>query len=163
MLCAQTPYEGFFARGVFSLVAGVVVDVVGVDIAVFSPIYRGTLKCFVWIIFTVLIICTKSNLLCFCLSCCWTAGTQCEGLLGFFLWASNQVIESALRIPFPSAQHAIIARDAIDVDAELQPHAVKRVLTVEDNVLVALVSGRALSRIIAHARRLDHSRRRRSA
>lgn len=44
-----------------------------------------------------------------------------------------------LRIPFATADHATIAKRAIEVDAELQPHAAKRVLGVEDNVLVALV------------------------
>jgi len=42
-----------------------------------------------------------------------------------------------IRIPFASAQHARIAMQAIQVDAELQPHAVKRNLSVEEEVLVA--------------------------
>ncbi|KAF7336693.1 hypothetical protein MVEN_02104300 [Mycena venus] len=42
-----------------------------------------------------------------------------------------------IRIPFASAKHAEIALQAIQVDAELQPHAVKRTLSVEDDVLIA--------------------------
>jgi len=42
-----------------------------------------------------------------------------------------------VRIPFASAKHATIAKQAIEVDAELQPHAVERSLTVEDDTLVA--------------------------
>jgi EKC/KEOPS complex subunit PCC1/LAGE3 len=42
-----------------------------------------------------------------------------------------------LRIPFASPEHATIARDAIEVDAELQAQAVKRTLRVEDSVLIA--------------------------
>lgn len=44
-----------------------------------------------------------------------------------------------VRIPFASAKHATIAKQAIEVDAELQPHAVERTLIVEDDVLVACV------------------------
>jgi EKC/KEOPS complex subunit PCC1/LAGE3 len=42
-----------------------------------------------------------------------------------------------IRIPFASAKHAEIALQAIQVDPELQPHAVKRTLSVEDDVLIA--------------------------
>jgi len=42
-----------------------------------------------------------------------------------------------VRIPLASSKHAIIAKQCIEVDAELQPQAVKRTLAVEDNVLVA--------------------------
>ncbi|TFK49955.1 transcription factor Pcc1, partial [Heliocybe sulcata] len=42
-----------------------------------------------------------------------------------------------VRVPFASAKHAAIAKQVIEVDRELQPHAVKRSLTVEDDVLVA--------------------------
>ncbi|KAJ7158656.1 CTAG/Pcc1 family [Mycena filopes] len=42
-----------------------------------------------------------------------------------------------IRIPFASAKHALIAMQAIQVDAELQPHAVKRTLSVEEDVLIA--------------------------
>ncbi|KDQ57327.1 hypothetical protein JAAARDRAFT_131071, partial [Jaapia argillacea MUCL 33604] len=42
-----------------------------------------------------------------------------------------------IRIPFLSSHHATIAKNAIEVDGELQPHAVKRALTVEEDVLVA--------------------------
>ncbi|KZV73006.1 transcription factor Pcc1 [Peniophora sp. CONT] len=41
------------------------------------------------------------------------------------------------RIPFATPAHAVLAKQVIDVDRELQPHAVKRVLTVEDNTLIA--------------------------
>jgi len=46
-------------------------------------------------------------------------------------------VKRAVRIPFASPKHAIIAKQAIEVDAELQPHAVERILTVEDDVLIA--------------------------
>jgi len=42
-----------------------------------------------------------------------------------------------VRIPFASAKHATIAKQVIEVDAELQPHAVERTLTVEDDILIA--------------------------
>jgi len=42
-----------------------------------------------------------------------------------------------VRIPFASAKHATIAKQAIEVDAELQPHAVQRMLLVEDDTLIA--------------------------
>jgi len=42
-----------------------------------------------------------------------------------------------VRIPFASTKHAMIAKQAIEVDAELQPHAVERSLVVEDDILVA--------------------------
>ncbi|KIY67277.1 transcription factor Pcc1 [Cylindrobasidium torrendii FP15055 ss-10] len=42
-----------------------------------------------------------------------------------------------LEIPFASPDHAEIAKRTIEVDAELQPHAVKRELIVEGNVLIA--------------------------
>ncbi|KAJ7650176.1 CTAG/Pcc1 family [Roridomyces roridus] len=42
-----------------------------------------------------------------------------------------------VRVPFASAKHALIAMQAIQVDAELQPHAVKRALSVQDDVLIA--------------------------
>jgi EKC/KEOPS complex subunit PCC1/LAGE3 len=38
-----------------------------------------------------------------------------------------------------SSDHARIAKQVIEVDAELQPRAVKRILDVEDKDLVALV------------------------
>ncbi|KAH7106299.1 transcription factor Pcc1-domain-containing protein [Auriculariales sp. MPI-PUGE-AT-0066] len=41
-----------------------------------------------------------------------------------------------IRVPFRSAQHATIAAKAIGVDSELQPHAVRRTLKVEDYILV---------------------------
>ncbi|KAJ7170764.1 CTAG/Pcc1 family, partial [Mycena crocata] len=42
-----------------------------------------------------------------------------------------------IRIPFASSKHALIAMQAIQVDAELQAHAVKRTLSVEGDVLIA--------------------------
>ncbi|KAJ7285089.1 CTAG/Pcc1 family, partial [Mycena rebaudengoi] len=42
-----------------------------------------------------------------------------------------------IRIPFASAKHAEIAMKTIQVDGELQPHAVKRALSVQDDVLIA--------------------------
>jgi len=42
-----------------------------------------------------------------------------------------------LTIPFASDQHALIAKKTIEVDSELQAHAVKRTIEVEGNMLVA--------------------------
>ncbi|KAI9574005.1 transcription factor Pcc1-domain-containing protein, partial [Boletus coccyginus] len=42
-----------------------------------------------------------------------------------------------VRIPFASNKHATIAKQVIDVDAELQKEAVKRSLTVEGDELIA--------------------------
>ncbi|KAH9945155.1 CTAG/Pcc1 family [Epithele typhae] len=42
-----------------------------------------------------------------------------------------------MRIPFASGHHATIAQQVIDVDRELQPDVVKRVLAVEGRELVA--------------------------
>jgi len=42
-----------------------------------------------------------------------------------------------VEIPFASHKHATIAKQAIDVDAELNSKAVKRTLVVEDEVLKA--------------------------
>lgn len=44
-----------------------------------------------------------------------------------------------VRIPFVSNKHATIAKQVIDVDAELQKEAVKRTLTVEGDELIASV------------------------
>ena len=44
-----------------------------------------------------------------------------------------------VRIPFVSNKHAMIAKQVIDVDAELQKEAVKRTLTVEGDELIASV------------------------
>ncbi|TFY67186.1 hypothetical protein EVG20_g4033 [Dentipellis fragilis] len=46
----------------------------------------------------------------------------------------------SVRIPFANAKHAAIAKQVIEVDHELNPDAVKRVLTVEDEFLVATFS-----------------------
>ncbi|KAH7884445.1 transcription factor Pcc1-domain-containing protein [Phlebopus sp. FC_14] len=42
-----------------------------------------------------------------------------------------------VRVPFASNRHAAIAKQVIEVDAELQKHAVKRTLTVEGDILIA--------------------------
>ena len=47
------------------------------------------------------------------------------------------MIDSSVEIPFASAKHASIAKQVIEVDAELSPQAVKRELSVEDNKLIA--------------------------
>jgi len=44
---------------------------------------------------------------------------------------------SSVEIPFASPKHASIAKQAIEVDAELSPQAVKRELSVQDNKLIA--------------------------
>lgn len=44
-----------------------------------------------------------------------------------------------LHIPFGSHKHAEIAKQVIEVDAELQPQAVKRTLEVRENMLIAYV------------------------
>ncbi|ETW83173.1 hypothetical protein HETIRDRAFT_426547 [Heterobasidion irregulare TC 32-1] len=46
----------------------------------------------------------------------------------------------SLRIPFATTKHATIAKQVLEVDRELQPHAVKRELAVEGDVLVATFS-----------------------
>ena len=46
---------------------------------------------------------------------------------------------STVTIPFLSEEHAQIVKQVLDVDRELQPHAVKRVLEVQGNDLVAFV------------------------
>jgi Transcription factor Pcc1 len=45
--------------------------------------------------------------------------------------------QSSVRIPFANPQHASIAKQVIEVDRELQPHAVKRELSLDGDVLVA--------------------------
>ncbi|KIJ52592.1 hypothetical protein M422DRAFT_243377 [Sphaerobolus stellatus SS14] len=45
-----------------------------------------------------------------------------------------------VKVPFASEDHAKIARDALAVDAELNPGSVKRSLTVEGSHLVAAFS-----------------------
>ncbi|KAF9525651.1 CTAG/Pcc1 family [Crepidotus variabilis] len=39
-------------------------------------------------------------------------------------------------IPFASAEHASIAKRVIEVDAELNPHAVKREISVQEDKLI---------------------------
>ena len=45
-----------------------------------------------------------------------------------------------MKIPLASSKHALIAKQVIEVDPELQPQAVKRTLSVDDNLLIAWVS-----------------------
>ena len=42
-----------------------------------------------------------------------------------------------MEIPFASHKHASIAKQVIEVDAELSPQAVKRELSVHNNILIA--------------------------
>ncbi|KAF9267847.1 transcription factor Pcc1 [Marasmius fiardii PR-910] len=42
-----------------------------------------------------------------------------------------------VQIPFASEKHALIAKSSIEVDPELQPHAVKRTISVQGNTLHA--------------------------
>ncbi|KAJ3933393.1 MAG: CTAG/Pcc1 family [Lentinula lateritia] len=58
-----------------------------------------------------------------------------------------------LKIPFASEKHALIAKRTIEVDPELQPHAVKRIITVEENILIAAFSTLTirLARLVANA------------
>jgi EKC/KEOPS complex subunit PCC1/LAGE3 len=44
---------------------------------------------------------------------------------------------STVEIPFASSKHASIAKQVIEVDAELQPHAVRRVLSLQNEKLIA--------------------------
>lgn len=50
--------------------------------------------------------------------------------------------ESTIKIPFASNKHATIAKQVIEVDAELQAQAVKRTLKVKDEMLIAYVIAR---------------------
>ncbi|KAH9942768.1 transcription factor Pcc1-domain-containing protein [Amylocystis lapponica] len=58
-----------------------------------------------------------------------------------------------IRIPFISEKHARIAKQVIEVDKELQPHAVKRQLEVENDILVATFTTATirLARLTANA------------
>ena len=42
-----------------------------------------------------------------------------------------------MEIPFASPKHASIVKQVIEVDAQLSPQAVKRELSVRDNILIA--------------------------
>ncbi|CAE6515163.1 unnamed protein product [Rhizoctonia solani] len=53
---------------------------------------------------------------------------------------SNKWHTITVRVPFLSPAHASIAQRTIQVDKELQPHAVKRALAVEGDILVATFS-----------------------
>ena len=48
----------------------------------------------------------------------------------------SAALASELRIPFASEKHANIAKQTLEVDRELQPQAVKRVLEVDGRYLV---------------------------
>ncbi|KAG8887603.1 hypothetical protein FRB98_009331 [Tulasnella sp. 332] len=48
---------------------------------------------------------------------------------------SSKESPATIAIPFLSDEHATIAQRVIDVDKELQAHAVKRTLTVDGNIL----------------------------
>ena len=47
------------------------------------------------------------------------------------------MINSSVEIPFASHKHASIAKQVIEVDAELSPQAVKRELSVHNSILIA--------------------------
>lgn len=57
----------------------------------------------------------------------------------FIVFYSCLTRSRTVRIPFASNKHATIAKQVIDVDAELQKDAVKRTLTVEGDELIASV------------------------
>ena len=48
-----------------------------------------------------------------------------------------------MRVPFPSAEHAVKVKRVIDVDGELRPEISRRQLSVEDKELVLYVLSRA--------------------
>ncbi len=52
-------------------------------------------------------------------------------------YAKNKLFGRTLEIPFATAEHASIAKQVIEVDAELNPQVVRRELSVEDDVLIA--------------------------
>ncbi|KAJ4477199.1 CTAG/Pcc1 family, partial [Lentinula aciculospora] len=58
-----------------------------------------------------------------------------------------------LKIPFAVEKHALIAKRTIEVDPELQPHVVKRTISVEENILIAYFSTLTirLARLAANA------------
>jgi len=43
-----------------------------------------------------------------------------------------------IKVPFASPKHAMMAKQVIEVDAQLSPQSVKRTLTVEDDHLIAI-------------------------
>jgi len=49
-------------------------------------------------------------------------------------------VPRTIEIPFASSKHALIAKQVIEVDPELQPHAVNRELAIEDEKLIATFS-----------------------
>ena len=69
-------------------------------------------------------------------------------------------MNSTVTIPFLSEEHAQIVKQVLDVDRELQPHAVKRVLEVHGNNLIAFVPLRSqdsesINLSLWHARKLS--------
>ncbi|KAF6759938.1 transcription factor Pcc1-domain-containing protein [Ephemerocybe angulata] len=61
--------------------------------------------------------------------------------------------DRTIKVPFASAKHALIAKQVIEVDAELQPAAVKRTISTEGENLVAVLqtSTIRLARLTANA------------
>ena len=55
----------------------------------------------------------------------------------------NSAHTRSVQVPFSSEKHAQIAKRSIEVDPELQAHAVKRTISVEGNVLHACVSAQS--------------------
>ncbi|KAJ3988984.1 CTAG/Pcc1 family [Lentinula detonsa] len=58
-----------------------------------------------------------------------------------------------LNIPFASEKHALIAKQVIEVDSELQFHVIKRTIEVDGHVLIAAFSTLTvrLARLAANA------------
>lgn len=48
---------------------------------------------------------------------------------------SNKEFFSEVSIPFPTNHHATMVKDCLDVDEELQPTRLSKILIVEGNVL----------------------------
>jgi hypothetical protein len=81
-------------------------------------------------------------------------GTKCEVTLldiyspavsplnskALFLISFPKQNKRSVRIPFANPKHASIAKQVIEVDQELQPHAVIRELTLDGDVLLAYVA-----------------------
>jgi len=53
------------------------------------------------------------------------------------LFSNASCPNRTVEIPFASTKHASIAKQVIEVDAELNPEAVKRELLVQDHKLIA--------------------------
>ena len=69
-------------------------------------------------------------------------GTLCEGrcFVTRFKRRADTLGRSTLKIPFFSHEHAIYAKQSIEVDPERQPQVVKRTLEVKGNVLIGYMS-----------------------